>query len=249
MPTATQDDLLIIQAETDTSGDDFSFNFDFDESTKEQGDKGTQVSELWEKESQKESNSTDESAVWDDIIDMDNTSAPLSQEITWEEWENNGAIIEESKEKTQDSGFSIDLWDELIVEETTDNNSKDEKSDDKSGDINNSESDIFSLDVEEKNTSTSLQDKNEDLNTILTGTIKKLQDRKKSIWDNTEAKKKKSSELRQQIEWLENEVSTIEAEIATLWLESDKIDINISQLESMKLDPVKEHNSRRTSKK
>jgi len=55
--------------------------------------------------------------------------------------------------------------------------------------------------------------------------------------------------MKTQIQELQEQVQVLEAEMKSLDAESEKITANISELEKMKLDPVKEHNAKRVVKK
>ena len=224
MTTTTQDDLLIIQDDTEVSGEDFSFNFDFDSSIKEEG-----------------SIKLNQDKTWDINSDLEERIM-----IAEEEWITPEKILPEQTDALElDTEAKInieigEIWDDVAKVDKEENQ-------DNLSDMNYITSEPISkndsIDNELQQT-----DKN-DLNSILNETITKLQSRKKTIWDTTEDKKKKATELWLQIKSLESQVSQIESEIASLWQESEKIDANISQLESMKLNPIKEHNSRRSVKK
>lgn len=224
MATATQDDLLVIQDESTAWGDDFSFRFDFDDTLKEEGS-----TEIWEnipKQSVPQDMSLTSSDFQEDTVMISEEQSPSPENILPEEnvileVENDGEMQREIAE------IKTDTQDEAIIN-------------------------IDICDEKEQyvhDKKSTQESENEDLNSILNGTIIKLSSRKKSIADTSAAKMKKVSELKTHIESLEAEVWIIEAEISSLWFESEKIDSNIAQLESMKLDPVKEHNSRRNVKK
>jgi len=224
MTTTTQDDILIIQDDTEVSGEDFSFNFDFDNSIKEEG-----------------STKLTQDKTWDISSDLGEGIM-----IAEEEWITPENILPEQTDVLEldteaKTNIEIgDIWDDPA------------KVDEKEYQDNLSDINYITSEPISKNDSVEneiQQRDKDDLNSILSETIAKLQSRKKTIWDTTEDKKKKATELWLQIKSLESQVSQIESEIASLWQESEKIDANISQLESMKLNPIKEHNSRRSVKK
>jgi len=86
------------------------------------------------------------------------------------------------------------------------------------------------------------------MNDILSATIAQLEARKNTISTEKAAKSTQEEELKKQIASLEKQVSELESEMTTLDMESDKIELNISDLEKMKLDPVKDHNAKRAKK-
>jgi len=80
-------------------------------------------------------------------------------------------------------------------------------------------------------------------------TIVKLQIRhdtiegdKQSIMDTITTKEEEISSLKSEVAGLNTDVKGLEAE-------RQKIEESMSELESMKLDPVKEHNAKRVAKK
>lgn len=234
MATATQDDFLIIQDEAEASGEDFSFNFDFDDSLKKEGSTTVIEENNWDTWSKDEIINLETTTV-----DENNTLEVINDEsldIDIGEIQNDSPVKLSADTSNLDKKWNEDNWLDFST---------------LSGEAPN-ESTILSQDTiaDKSNTGITIkQTESEDLNSILSGTIAKLNTRKKAIAEDTDAKRKKAAELKVQVESLESEVSIIEAEITSLWLESEKIDTNISQLESMRLDPVKEHNSRRSVKK
>ncbi|MCH8518261.1 hypothetical protein LAT59_00650 [Candidatus Gracilibacteria bacterium] len=254
MATSTQDDLLIIEDETDRSNDDFSFNFEFndaDTSKEKSIEDNTEAKEAEIKAQDDVSQDDIDGESTGEIIEIQDEDETI--EINQDSLEGQSAkdtINDRDDTGEDEESFSIDLGVSDDALESIDNEVVEdiaEKKENESEGIGN----IINLEDDENIGTSSVTEveKTEDLNTILSGTIAKLQGRKESIENDTAAKKKKAGELRIEIEGLEGEVSTIEAEIAALGLESDKIDTNISQLEGMKLDPVKEHNAKRVSKK
>ena len=239
MSTVTQDEeLLIIQDESDTSNNSLSFNIDFEDDTKASTSEDATSSEV-------------KSNIWTNDaleIQLDDTSeselASQASNIKTEDTPTQEIQTEEA--------FEISLWDDIWSQDSTSESSdiKVEVDDDSSSDQSESFDILWSAEVSEVSDSVPEQTtSSENLNDILTATIAKLALRKEAIQTDTSSKQVKVQDLKTQIEKLENQVSEIEAEITSLWLESDKIDTNITQLENMKLDPVKEHNAKRVSKK
>ena len=278
MSTTTQDDeLLIIQDESDTSNDSLSFNIDFDDDTNASKEEDTVESEVksdnWTDETfeiqlddttQEAQNKEQSSDIKNEInnattntsqaetssdtdigIGLDAANTDTNTDSSWKSLWDNSSVAEEV-------WFEISLWDDTATTEL-----KDDLSDMNTGTSNDSSSEqddslnmLWDSVVSVANESIPEQTpSSENLNDILTATITKLTLRKDAIHDDTSSKQAKVQDLKAQIEKLENQVSEIEAEITSLWLESDKIDTNITQLENMKLDPVKEHNAKRVSKK
>lgn len=244
MSTATQEeDLLIIQDENDSSDESLNFNIDFEDEKKSPE---TVIEDIWD-------STTDDSnqeETFEIELEDDTTTTEKQEEDTVDVQEQE--VLEDSQAKDNtDEDFEISLDDEstqedIIVPENEqwDLSENSLLTDEGSLNIIESENDSIIQDTIEQDTS-----KVEDLNDILAWTISKLTSRKKSIQDDTSSKQSKVEDLKEEIEKLENQVSEIEAQITALWLESDKIDSNISQLEDMKLDPVKEHNAKRVTKK
>ncbi len=247
MATATQDDILIIQDETETSSDDFSFSFDFNDWVKEEESISITQEKSWEK-------SNADTVI--DITESKKEGIMIAEEesiISDFTLTEGNEILELNNDKEVNREIG-DIQNELQTEVPTNIGKIDEKANEDtwldfsalSEEVESKSETLPETDDMEK---TVEQTEVQDLNSILSGTITKLNTRKKSIADDTDIKKKKASELKAQIESLESQVLIIESEITSLWLESEKIDSNITQLESMKLDPVKEHNSRRSAKK
>jgi chromosome segregation ATPase len=87
------------------------------------------------------------------------------------------------------------------------------------------------------------------MNDILSGTIAKLVARQEIIATDRSGKATKEEEIKVQIKDLQAQVKELEEEMSALDSESDKITANIAELENMKLDPVKQHNAKRVTKK
>ena len=273
------EELLIIQDEGDDSDDTLSFNIDFDDDTSDSNSENTAISEVksdnWTddtfeiqlddvaEDSQNDSQVSDTKIKDNDstsnasqveaspdtelgiiIEDMD-SNIEIDSNIAWEDTVDKNSVDDEV-------WFEIPLWDDVWTSEL-----KDEMNDIKEEASNNSSSEqgevlniLWSAEVSEVSDSESWQAaSSENLNDILTATIAKLALRKEAIQTDTSSKQAKVQDLKAEVEKLEWEISEIEAEITSLWLESEKIDMNITQLEDMKLDPVKEHNAKRVSKK
>jgi peptidoglycan hydrolase CwlO-like protein len=92
-------------------------------------------------------------------------------------------------------------------------------------------------------------DSHESLNDILSATIAKLQKRQEAIAKDTDSKSSQEEDIKAQIAKLQEQVKELEADMKQLDTESKKITSNIEELEGMKLDPVKEHNANRSTKK
>jgi len=77
----------------------------------------------------------------------------------------------------------------------------------------------------------------------------KLEARKEAIATDKSGKAAQEEDMKAKILELQEQVQELEAEMKALDAESEKITTNISELEKMKLDPVKEHNAKRVVKK
>lgn len=239
MATATKqdDDLLIIadeESSSDSSGD-IEFSFDFgDTETSSTSDTNWDVmnsqeeissqTQQWDSKSEEILDiSLDESNTWDDS----NSFAEKSKQEISSHWE----------EKKQDEDFSFDLTDTSSPEilENEDLSSK------------------VDIQWDSPETPASIDDvaivTEDSMNDILSATIAKLAARKEVIAVSKADKVKKEEEIKAQIADLQSQVSQLEAEMKDLDIESDKITANIAELENMKLDPVKEHNTKRSVKK
>jgi len=262
MATATkQDDDLLIIAD-DTSSDsawDIEFSFDFWEdisadtkepSTPEQtpdpvvSDSSSKITD--EKNSQ-------------DLPTQETPEAPSAPAvnsetdlgISFDTGENKVAdtpVIEDSnssKEPTASEApaeeFSFDLgW------ESEDSASIADKSPENSASESASNTETL-MDVAEPKETETLWESS--MNDILSATIAKLVARQEVIATSKAWKATKEEDIKKQITELQSQVAELEADMKSLDNESDKITANIKELENMKLDPVKEHNSKRVTKK
>lgn len=86
------------------------------------------------------------------------------------------------------------------------------------------------------------------MNDILETTISQLDMRKNEISDEVQTQSAKAKTIDEDIKKLEIEHDEVEGAITLLKSESSKITTTISQLKKMKLDPVKDHNAKRTKK-
>lgn len=275
MSTTTQDDdLLIIQDENETTEDNLSFNIDLEDNKPEvenESNNSWKPADTDDSEDAFEIQLDDESGHETDIknidsveeeskvaetqpkeiaseesfeISLDDTTDTVSKENSQKDDSQTISEWVEEKNLTQD----ISIWIDNSDLDTTQNN-KDttiQKSAPSITSVN--ETNVLPDDSWKWNEWEEIHPQ-EDLNDILAWTIKKLSSRKKMIQDDTSSKQSKVKDLKAEIGNLETQVAEIEAEITSLWLESDKIDTNIKQLENMKLDPMKEHNAKRVSKK
>ena len=87
------------------------------------------------------------------------------------------------------------------------------------------------------------------MNDILAETILKLEARAQAIAGEKSEKLSQISDLEAKIQALQDEQADHKLEVKNLESESEKITANITKLEEMKLDPVKEHNAKRSVKK
>lgn len=236
MATATtkDDDLLIISEDdaSSNSKDDIEFSFDFGEET------SSSTSDV-EKSHIAETQLSEEK--------IKETSQDVSEEIIQTETQISNSDLENTVKKTMtpDSNekdvvdFSFDLGDSSGQESDI--------SDSESIDSSNKE--VAILD----NTAWSSQDlevSNESsMNDILSATIAKLLARQEVIATSKAWKATKEEDIKKQITELQSQVAELEVDMKSLDNESDKIAANIKELENMKLDPVKEHNSKRVTKK
>lgn len=108
--------------------------------------------------------------------------------------------------------------------------------------------DVSSGSTASKNETPQATSTHESMNDILDSTITKLSARSEVISGDTSQKESQISELNAQIKELQDQVIELEAEIAADETEKVKIEQNIAELESMKLDPMKEHNAVRSKK-
>jgi len=233
MSTATtqqDDDLLIIaDDESSDSNDTIEFSFDDDDSA---ADTLTESSEV---ETQKIEETEISSDIKLNLSQEDiKDESDLSQENTLDTTET---------ETTSSAGeeFTLDFGDE--VTETTEESVAVE--------TEASISDLGSLSLEDDSSTTSGDDTSGNdgsMNDILSATIAKLEARKVLIAWEKEAKLTHELEIKDQIKALQDEHAVIEAELTILDSESSNITANISKLENMKLDPVKDHNSKRAKK-
>lgn len=251
MATATatkDDDLLIISDDSnDSTTWEIEFNFDFDESSSVDSRK---------EEVKEKADSTNHSA---DLEILDEVDTEL--EIV-ENSEKNQSEAKSNEDTV--ANISIDLGsfenegEDTISETKVETGSTDESNvveedfsfgfDDtvKTEEVSNKEETTANEAVMET-VDTAVE--KEDLNSILSATILKLETRKQSIQTERWGKSSKVQDIKSQIEALQKQVEELEAEMRTLDMEEEKITSNISELEKMKLDPVKNHNSKRVSKK
>lgn len=258
MSTAVQDDDLLIIAddEQDDSNDTIEFSFDDDsasdtpthtaetetpkvEETEVSSDIKLNLSaENTETDTQSletsllESSETESSDLW---IDLMGSETPSLETDSW-----NQDVVE--TKDSADEEFTLNFGDEAIesVEETSEVE-----------ETQAATSDLGTLSLEDDSTAISGDDATWDdgsMNDILSATIAKLAARKTVIAGEKEAKLTHESEIKDQIKALQDEHTAIEAELTILDSESSNITANISKLENMKLDPVKDHNSKRAKK-
>jgi len=266
MSTATtqQDDDLLIIADDDHSEDTIEFSFDEPsvEATKEASKAVTETSEVSiENTAEVESNISLETVQSETSV-LDSVEKVTEAEITPKEavsddsfdlFEDNSAPREEASTEVKeeentlssdDTGdFSFDLGeseDASKQEVSTEDNTKEETMK-----ISLWE-DIVEAAWSGDGSTASGDDSS--MNDILSATIAKLEARKTHIAEAKTKKLKHEDEIKSQIKALEAEHASIEAELTGLDSESDKIVANITELENMKLDPVKDHNSKRAKK-
>ncbi len=224
MATATakqDDDLLIIDDDTDTSSSEIEFSFD----------------------------PTDEAK--DEISSNEDISVHLGTEKIADS--TLSELREDTMETEQESSINLGVDFQKDSEEKSPQNPSKE--------LKNQEEDFsFDLGIWEKDTSTGEENtwtewktlaikSDESLNDIMSATITKLQKRQESIVSDISSKRDEETAIKEKIKKLQLQVKEIEADIAMLDTESRKITSNISDLEKMKLDPVKEHNAKRVVKK
>lgn len=257
MATATKqdDDLLIIADDSSSdSSDDITFSFDItdEDDTKEAAPEAQMESEDMSVEI------SDVTPVVEDTTSVIEEVSEAKEESTWIDIE----ISEESsKEETpkievetpevsesSDADFSLNLdlsagEAEVTQEETS---KAETPSEDFSLGLGGEE--VVQEVVPSQEGETQSQS-GESLNDILAGTIAKLEARKDAIAADKATKTQKEEDIKSQIKKLEEEYAELESEMKALDSESEKIAANITQLDGMKLDPVKEHNAKRVAKK
>ncbi len=265
MATATKqdDDLLIIadeESSSDSSGDiEFSFDFGEDTSTKESTtvSSGT-TSDTAELKTEDTLESMPEVSIVEEtplsetasISEVDLTSDVDTPEISlgMDDAATETPVVDTKPvENSVNEDFSFDLSESNIdtevvstsIEETT-NNWKESILAEESVLVQETPKEVeVSIDASSEAS----------MNDILSATIAKLAARQELIATSKAGKSTKEEEIKAQIKELQSQVSELEAEMKELDKESDKITANITELENMKLDPVKEHNSKRVTKK
>ena len=223
--TATQDDDLLIIADDTSESDtwDIDFSFDFWDETDEVTTQEAKTEQTHEATTELEPEQTE---VWEtDTVDSEegfDLGIDLSQdsEVSVE----NNEEVSEVEEVSFDLGLTDEASAEIAGEE----------------DVSLSGSSAWGAWSTGDDSS---------MNDILSATIAKLTARQTNIASQKDGKLKHEDEIKMQIQTLQNEHSTIEQELAGLDSESAKITANITELENMKLDPVKEHNAKRVAKK
>jgi len=223
MATATkQDDDLLIISEDDTSSNskwDIEFSFDF-----------------WEDSSKKEEVS--EVKIEDLVVSEESSVSPEEETANIDLW----VSLDGWKEKVEASPMEKST-------ETADTSGEEEFSFDLGGAPENQTEEVVVADIEPVwDESTSLWD-NSSMNDILAGTVAQLTARKEAIATTKWGKAQQEEEIKAQIKELQAQVKELESDMSMLDNESDKITANIAQLEEMKLNPVKEHNAKRATKK
>lgn len=265
MATATQqdDDLLIIADDSSSdSSDDITFSFDI-----------TDEDDTKDVASEAQVKSEDTSIEINDVTPVVEDTTPVIEEVHIDMWEEVSAAKEEntwieletseesSKEETpkiemstpevsesSDADFSLNLdlsaGDAEVTQEEAPK--AETLSEDFSLGLGWEEVIQEVIPAQEGETQAT---SGESLNDILAGTIAKLEARKDVIAADKATKTQKEEDIKAQIKKLEEEYAELESEMKTLDSESEKIAANITQLEGMKLDPVKEHNAKRIAKK
>jgi len=240
MATATkQDEDLLIISDEDSSSDsssDIEFSFDFWNDTGwSDSQDDTNKSEV-ETDAEQVSNEVMDSSVDNTTQEQDLSSQANITETSWstidlgiEETVKNQPEVDSALENSQWEDFSFDLTSEEVKPAES---------------VSESVTDINASVASVSGTTES----DSSMNDILSGTIAKLTSRQDAIATDKSQKAQKEDELKAQITKLESQVTELEADMAALDSESEKITANISKLESMKLDPVKDHNEKRMKK-
>jgi len=252
MATATkQDDDLLIIADDDSTSDsnnDIEFSFDFGEDTpKKESASDTQI---------EDSSISEESVV---ALEAEEIKTPDLEIAADEKAEEITEVVSEvtpdiSAETDVESG-SVDLWmsldglEEKVEESKIEENKETEDFSFDMGETTDSqETEAVITELEQAENQSTSGGNDSSMNDILAATIAKLASRKDAIATTKSGKAKKEEEIKVQIKDLQALVKELEDEMKALDTESDKITANISQLEDMKLDPVKEHNNKRVKK-
>jgi len=244
MSTATQqdDDLLIIEEDTssDTASDTIEFSFDTEDDAFSSTDEI--VIDVTDEKTQDTGVSEDSPvSVLEISPEIDTaTATPEDMTISFEIPES-ASPVEASSEKAEeikvaeDFSFNLDMWSEAseTIPETSVTSPIEEVISEPTS----------ALPVE------TVSAQEESLNDILTATIVKLEARKEAIATDKSGKAAQEEDMKAKILELQEQVQELEAEMKALDAESEKITTNISELEKMKLDPVKEHNAKRVVKK
>lgn len=249
--SATQDeDLLIISEDVADTPADMDFSFSFGEDAPQTM---TQTEQAVEAVSQVASETP--ATLWDFSLDIfqENAKAAETTEnetvLSLTPTVSDVSVEQQVSGETIDFGLSalqdiavVDTPSEVVVPLTIQN------------EMTVSEPVIDQVFVPEITAQTSTEESSvipqeEGLNDILSATIAKLTLRADAIEKDTSGKATHISDIKAQIQLLEQQVAELEADIGVLNIEAEKITKNIEALEGMKLDPVKEHNARRVAKK
>jgi hypothetical protein len=249
--TAQDDDLLIIadDSASDDSSDDIEFSFDFGDDSVEK--KETIPTE--EVSTKTPIETTDPLELHLDSVEEVSEIIDVTSEVTPEATDTNinlginfdtsseeskPEVVAEALEVPANEEFSFDLGEgseikeeeAVIMEETKTEEAIPAVESVATAEVNDSTGDDTSM------------------NGILSATIAQLAAREDVIATDKSSKSQSKDEIQAQIKDLQAQVKELEADMASLDSESDKITANITELENMKLDPVKEHNSRRAKK-
>ena len=248
---AQDDDLLIIEDDSTVSegNDNIEFSFDFGDEAPKKQEGTTSETLVTEKavEAVDEIASPDLSAL-DMSLDLD-----IKEEISLESVAE-GVTEEASQEVSLDLGMNFDT--EITDEGQEETGEETVGAADFSLDLSETtetipvvEEVVAATETLEVSHDESVGGDDTSMNAILSGTIAKLSARQEAIASDKAGKTSKEEELKAQIKELQSQVKDLESEMKALDSESEKITANITELENMKLDPVKVHNAKRVAKK
>lgn len=230
MATMTQDDdLLIIEDDSkNESSGDIEFSFDF-------GDQSTPEATKASATQQETKAASVETSSTDTMESPEEALAALEKpevhlDVAAESVETQTPVVEEQTEATLAEDFSFDLTEQETpaAQDTT------------SEIPETADTDIMGT-AENVSSESSMND-------ILSATIAKLTLRQENIAKDKSWKTSQEEDLKTQIQELQDKVSQLESDMEMLSSEDEKITANIEELEKMKLNPVKEHNSKRSKK-
>lgn len=249
MATATKqdDDLLIITDEdnsSDSTGDiEFSFDFGDDSSSHKETPENSEVPvDTGEAKAEATLESLAEMSASQDTPEI---SSAMTDETSENISELDTSV--QAIETPVDEDFSFDISDTNTETQTP--AKIDQESTMNLDESNLLEGAALTEETSSQEESTLNTNSESSMNEILSATIAKLASRQDVIATSKAWKATKEEEIKAQIKELQSQVSELEADMKELDTESDKITANISELEKMKLDPVKEHNTKRVTKK